>query len=178
MRNHPSLPIDADRLWRSHEEMGQLGATPKGGVNRQALTAQDQQARALFTQWAQAAGCIVETDCVGNLFARRLGRDPDLPAVCTGSNLDTQPTGGKYDGAYGVLAGLEILRALNDAGIETERSIESSPGRMRKEPALPIADPRCLRERPIWNRPIMRQTHRVFDLKTPLSRSGQKAPCS
>jgi beta-ureidopropionase / N-carbamoyl-L-amino-acid hydrolase len=124
MRNHPSLPIDADRLWRSHEEMGQLGATPKGGVNRQALTAQDQQARALFTQWAQAAGCIVETDCVGNLFARRLGRDPKLPAVCTGSHLDTQPTGGKYDGAYGVLAGLEILRALNDAGIETERSIE------------------------------------------------------
>jgi N-carbamoyl-L-amino-acid hydrolase len=119
-----SLPIDADRLWNSLEELGKIGATEKGGVNRQALTAEDQQARRLFTHWAEQAGCTVDTDCVGNLFARRSGRFPDLPAVCTGSHLDTQPTGGKYDGAYGVMAGLEILRALNDTGIETERSIE------------------------------------------------------
>ncbi len=124
MRNHPSLPIDTNRLWQAHEELAKLGATLKGGVNRQALTREDQAARALFTHWAESAGCRVESDCVGNLFARREGRDPTLPAVCTGSHLDTQPTGGKYDGAYGVLAGLEVLCALNDAGIETERSIE------------------------------------------------------
>jgi N-carbamoyl-L-amino-acid hydrolase len=107
-----------------HMEMAQFGATAKGGVNRQALTEEEAAARALFTKWAEAAGCTVEADAVGNLFARRPGRRPDLAPVCTGSHLDTQPTGGKFDGAYGVLAGLETIQALNDAGIETERPIE------------------------------------------------------
>lgn len=124
MRNGAPLPIDAARLWSSLEAMARHGATPRGGVNRQALTAEDGAARALFADWAAAAGCTVETDAVGNLFARRPGRNPSLPAVCTGSHLDTQPTGGRFDGVYGVLAGLEVLRALNDAGIETERPVE------------------------------------------------------
>lgn len=124
MNNFPALEIDTDRLWQSLMDLAQLGATPKGGVNRQALTAEDQAARALFTLWARQAGCSVATDRVGNLFARRPGRDNALAPVCTGSHLDTQPTGGKFDGAYGVLAGIEVIRALNDAGIETQRPIE------------------------------------------------------
>lgn len=124
MHETPTIKTDASRLWQSHEDMARIGATPKGGVNRQALTREDAEARALFIEWAGAARCVVETDAVGNIFARRPGRFPDLPAVATGSHLDTQPTGGKYDGAYGVLAGLEVVRALNDAGIETDRPIE------------------------------------------------------
>lgn len=120
-----ALPkIDTTRLWDTHMAMARLGATAKGGVNRQALTEEEAAARTLFIGWAEAAGCTVETDAVGNIFARRPGRRAELPAVCTGSHLDTQPTGGKFDGAYGVLAGLEVIRALNDAGIETERPIE------------------------------------------------------
>jgi N-carbamoyl-L-amino-acid hydrolase len=120
----PLIQTDANRLWQAHEDMARHGATPKGGVNRQALTAEDGAARALFMQWAEDAGCSIETDAVGNIFARRPGLRPDLPAVATGSHLDTQPTGGKYDGAYGVLAGLEVVRALNDAGVRTERPID------------------------------------------------------
>lgn len=118
------LPIDAARLWQSHIDLAQHGATPKGGVNRQALTPEDGTARNLFRHWAEEAGCRVELDAVGNIFARRPGRKPDWPSVCTGSHLDTQPTGGKFDGAYGVLAGLEVVRALNDAEIETLHPID------------------------------------------------------
>ncbi len=119
-----ALPINADRLWHSHMDMARHGATPKGGVNRQALTPEDAAARELFMDWARNAGCTVQIDAVGNIFARRPGRDHDAPSVCTGSHLDTQPTGGKFDGAYGVLAGLEVVRALNDAAIETRRPID------------------------------------------------------
>lgn len=118
------LEIDPTRLWRMHEELAQLGATPRGGVNRQALTEADADARKLFQNWAKDAGCTVTTDAAGNLFARLDGREPTLPAVATGSHLDTQPTGGRFDGAYGVLAGLEVLNALKQTNITPLRPIE------------------------------------------------------
>ena len=119
-----NLRIDAARLWQSLMEMAQIGATAKGGVNRLALTDLDRKARQLFTRWCEDAGCTVSHDAMGNIFARRPGRDDTLPPVVTGSHLDSQPTGGKYDGAYGVLAGLEVVRALNDADFQTEAPIE------------------------------------------------------
>jgi len=119
-----SLSIDPDRLWDSLMELARIGATDKGGVCRLALSDLDRQGRELFVSWVEAAGCTVRVDAIGNLFARRPGRNPSLPAVATGSHIDTQPTGGKFDGNYGVLAGLEVLRTLNDAGIETEAPLE------------------------------------------------------
>jgi len=119
-----NLRIDSDRLWQSLMDMARIGATPKGGVCRLALTDLDRQGRDLFAQWARSVGCTVEIDRVGNMFARRPGKRADLPAVMTGSHLDTQPTGGRFDGVYGVLAGLEVLRTLADAKIETDRAIE------------------------------------------------------
>ena len=106
--------------------MGQIGATARGGCNRQALTDADRDGRALFADWARAAGCTVRIDAIGNLFARRPGRDDALPVVMTGSHLDTQPTGGKFDGVYGVLAGLEVIESLNDLAISTAHPIEVS----------------------------------------------------
>ncbi len=120
-----TLPrIDATRLWASLMQMAELGATPRGGVCRMALTELDRQARDLFTRWATEAGCTLRVDAIGNLFARRPGTQPGLPAVATGSHIDTQPTGGKFDGNYGVLAGLEVLRTLNDHGIHTQAPLE------------------------------------------------------
>ena len=116
--------INRDRLWRSLMDLAQLGATAKGGVCRLALTDLDRQARDLFVQWCEAAGCSVSVDAIGNIFARRPGRDPALPPVMTGSHIDTQPTGGKFDGCYGVMAGLEVIRTLNDLQIETQAPIE------------------------------------------------------
>ncbi len=121
---HDNIRIDGGRLWSSLMEMAEFGATPKGGVCRISFTEEDRQARNLFTKWCEGAGLSVSVDKFGNMFGRRAGRNPDLAPVMVGSHLDSQPTGGKYDGAYGVLAGLEILRCLNDAGIETERPIE------------------------------------------------------
>ncbi len=119
-----AIRIDGDRLWGSLMELARIGATPAGGVNRQALTDQDKQARDLFSRWCQEAGCVMRADPIGNLIARRSGRDDTLPAVMMGSHLDSQPTGGKFDGAYGVMAGLEVLRSLHDAGVVTEHPIE------------------------------------------------------
>ena len=119
-----ALSIDADRLWQSLMDLARIGATPKGGVCRLALTELDRQARDLFVAWARAEGCSIRVDAIGNLFARRPGRRDALPAIATGSHIDTQPTGGKFDGNYGVLAGLEVVRTLNAAGIETEAPIE------------------------------------------------------
>ncbi|MFT0476117.1 Zn-dependent hydrolase [Pseudomonas antarctica] len=116
--------INRDRLWQSLMDLAQLGATVKGGVCRLALTDLDRQARDLFVQWCEAAGCSVSVDAIGNIFARRAGRNPALPPVMTGSHIDTQPTGGKFDGCYGVMAGLEVIRTLNDLGIETQAPIE------------------------------------------------------
>ena len=120
------LKINGDRLWGSLMEMAKIGATPKGGVCRLTLTDLDKQGRDLFVQWCEAAGCTVKVDQMGNIFARRPGRNNHLAPVGTGSHLDSQPTGGRFDGVYGVLAGLEVIRTLNDHGIETERPVEAS----------------------------------------------------
>lgn len=119
-----TVRIDGERLWASLMEMAKIGATPGGGVGRLALTDLDREARDLFVSWCEAAGCTVFVDRIGNVIARRAGRDADAAPVMTGSHLDTQPLGGKFDGIYGVLAGLEVVRALNDAGIETHRPID------------------------------------------------------
>lgn len=116
--------IDGNRLWDSLMEMARIGATEKGGVCRLALTDLDKAARDLFVQWCEEAGCTVTVDRMGNIFARRPGRNDALPPVMTGSHLDSQPTGGKFDGAYGVLAGLEVVRSLNDMAEETEAPVE------------------------------------------------------
>lgn len=116
--------ISEPRLWARHEAMGAIGATPRGGVKRLALSDEDARAQALLCQWAQARGYDCARDTVGNLWVTRPGTSPDAPSVVSGSHLDSQPTGGKYDGTYGVLAALEVLEALDDAGISTHRSIE------------------------------------------------------
>ncbi len=118
------LSVNAERLLASLATMAELGATPKGGVNRQTLTDLDRDARDLFRAWCEEAGLTVRVDEMGNLFARRAGRDDGRAPVQTGSHLDTQPTGGRYDGALGVLAGLEVMRALNDADYVTEAPLE------------------------------------------------------
>ena len=122
--DRPNLKIDSDRLWSSLMEVGQIGGTEKGGVCRIALTDLDRQGRDLFVRWAKAAGCTIKVDQVGNIFARREGRDPAKPPIMTGSHLDTQPTGGRFDGVYGVLAGLEVLRTLNDRSVATQAPVE------------------------------------------------------
>ena len=119
-----SLRINGQRLWDSLMELAAIGATKKGGVCRLALTSLDRQGRDLFVNQARAAGCSIRIDSIGNIFARREGRNPALPVVMTGSHIDTQPTGGKFDGNYGVLAGLEVFKTLNDAGIVTEAPLE------------------------------------------------------
>jgi len=119
-----ALRIDGARLWQSLMDLAQIGATPKGGVCRIALTDLDRQGRDLFVRWARGAGCSIRVDAIGNIFARRAGQDDSLPPVMTGSHIDTQPTGGKFDGNYGVLAGLEVVRTLNAAGVRTRAPIE------------------------------------------------------
>jgi beta-ureidopropionase / N-carbamoyl-L-amino-acid hydrolase len=119
-----ALRINSARLWDSLMQMAKIGATPKGGVCRLALTDLDRQGRDLFVQWAREAGCTISVDRIGNVFARRAGRNDALPPVITGSHADSQPTGGKFDGIYGVLGGLEVIRTLNDHGIETEHPLE------------------------------------------------------
>jgi len=121
-----TLKINQDRLWNSLMEMAVFGATEKGGCARLTLTDLDKQARELFISWCQDAGCTISVDQIGNIFATRPGRNMDLPAVGTGSHLDTQPTGGKFDGVFGVLSGVEVLRTLQDNNIETEAPIEVS----------------------------------------------------
>jgi len=131
MTNSVATPTDIDqlringtRLWDSLMALAQIGATLKGGVCRLALTDLDRQGRDLVTRWAREAGMTVTIDKIGNGFMRRAGRNNALPPIVTGSHIDTQPTGGKFDGNYGVLAGLEVVRTLNDRGIETEAPIE------------------------------------------------------
>lgn len=121
-----NLRIDGQRLWNSLMEMAKIGATEKGGCCRLALTDLDRESRDLFVRWCKDAGCTVRVDKMGNIFARRAGRNNDLPPVMTGSHLDTQPTGGRFDGVYGVLAGLEVIRSLNDLGYETEHPVEAA----------------------------------------------------
>src|SRR6195256_4113495 len=122
--DRPNLRIDSDRLWSSLMELAEIGGTEKGGVCRIALTDLDRQGRDLFVRWAKEAGCSIKVDQLGNIFARREGRDPGKPPVMTGSHLDSQPTGGKFDGAYGVMAGLEVVCTMNDLGIRTRAPVE------------------------------------------------------
>jgi N-carbamoyl-L-amino-acid hydrolase len=117
MRN---LKIDARRLWDEIHETGKIGGTAKGGVRRLTLSDEDRQVRDWFAAKARALGCTVTVDGVGNMFALRAGRNPDRLPIAMGSHLDTQPTGGKFDGILGVLAGVEVLQTLNDNNIETE----------------------------------------------------------
>lgn len=118
-----NLRINADRLWDSLMEMAKIGPGVAGGNNRQTLTDEDGVGRALFQSWCEAAGCTMGLDQMGNMFARREGTDSDALPVYVGSHLDTQPTGGKYDGVLGVLAGLEIIRTLNDLDVKTKHPI-------------------------------------------------------
>ncbi len=156
------MAIREDRLWQRHVEMAKLGATAKGGVNRQALSAEDIAARRLLASWAGARGFTVTTDPIGNVFVRRAGSEADAEPVMTGSHMDSQPTGGRFDGIYGVLAGFEALEALEDAGIATRRPVEVVAwmneegsrfpvgamgsavyaGRLALDKALAVADPK------------------------------------
>jgi N-carbamoyl-L-amino-acid hydrolase len=118
------LRVDGERLWRSLMTMAEIGATPAGGVNRQTLTDEDRRGRDLFRSWCEEAGLHVSIDRMGSMFARREGTDADRPPVMLGSHLDSQPTGGKFDGALGVLAALEVVRTLNDQAIRTRAPLE------------------------------------------------------
>lgn len=119
MNSMNNLVIDAQRLWKDLVETAQIGGTQKGGIRRLTLTDEDRRVRSWFQEQCQALGCDVNVDEVGNMFAIRKGRRTDLPPIAMGSHLDTQPTGGKFDGVLGVLAGLECLRSLADAGYRT-----------------------------------------------------------
>lgn len=131
---YQALRINGERLWQRLMTMAQIGATPKGGVCRVALTEEDRRGRDLFIQWCREANCTISIDQMGNIFARRadsglslglsLGLSDDLPPVLAGSHLDSQPTGGKFDGVYGVLAALEVVETLNDQQIQTTAPLE------------------------------------------------------
>jgi N-carbamoyl-L-amino-acid hydrolase len=118
------ISVDGERLWKRIMDMAEIGKTAKGGCNRRALTDEDKQGRDLFCEWAESVDCDVSVDMVGNIFARRAGTDATLPSVLIGSHLDTQPTGGRFDGVYGVLAGIEVIETLNDNNISTLHPID------------------------------------------------------
>ena len=118
------LEIDGARLWDSLEASGEIGKLRDTGLRRLPLSDADKEMRDLFCTWARDAGCTVTVDQVGNIFARRPGTEDSLPAIATGSHLDTQMCGGKYDGVLGVMSGLEVIRTLNDRGIQTKRAME------------------------------------------------------
>jgi beta-ureidopropionase / N-carbamoyl-L-amino-acid hydrolase len=119
-----NLRVDGARLWKTLLEIGEIGATPGGGCRRLALTSEDRAARELFMGWAREAGAKISVDRIGNIFCRRAGSQDALPPVMLGSHLDTVPTGGKFDGALGVIAALEVLRTLEDRKIRTLAPIE------------------------------------------------------
>ena len=118
-----NLRINGDRLWDSLMAMAEIGPGVRGGNNRQTLTDSDRDGRLLFKRWCEDAGMTVAVDSMGNMFARREGTDPAALPVMVGSHLDTQPTGGRYDGVLGVLGGLEVVRSMNDLGIRTRHPI-------------------------------------------------------
>lgn len=121
---HNGLRVNGERLWRSLMDLATIGATPRGGVRRLALTDLDQQGRDRVVGWFREAGLQVRIDRIGNIFARRAGTDPSRHAVVSGSHIDTQPSGGRFDGNYGVLAALEVVRTLNDQSIQTAAPID------------------------------------------------------
>src|SRR2546425_8161620 len=116
--------VRQDRLWQRHLQIAEIGATGRGGVNRQALTLEDAEARRRVLAWAAACGFEASVDPIGNIFIRRAGRSPTARPIVSGSHLDTQPTGGNFDGVFGVLAALEVLEAVGDAGVETVHPLE------------------------------------------------------
>lgn len=124
MSDQSNLTINGERLWHSIMAMAEVGPGQQGGSCRLALTDEDKQGRNLFVSWCESAGCSISIDDMGNIFARRPGKNDSLLPVAAGSHLDTQPHGGKFDGIYGVLAALEVIRSLNDANIETTAPIE------------------------------------------------------
>lgn len=124
MSNTNNLKISGDRLWQSILSMAEIGPGTEGGSSRLALTDEDKAGRDLFIGWCETIGCEITVDDMGNLFARRSGSDNSLPPVVAGSHLDTQPHGGRFDGVYGVLAGLEVLRTLHDANVQTRAPLE------------------------------------------------------
>ncbi len=119
-----NLVIDPQRLWDSLMETAKIGANEKGGIHRLALSDEDRAVRDWFRSACEALGCAVTVDDCGNMFARRPGKRDDLDPICMGSHLDTQPTGGKFDGVLGVLAALEVMHTLHSAGYETNAPIE------------------------------------------------------
>jgi beta-ureidopropionase / N-carbamoyl-L-amino-acid hydrolase len=119
-----NLTIDPQRLWDSLMETARFGATDKGGIRRLTLSDEDRQVHDWFKRACEEIGCSVSVDDCGNMFARRAGKRGDLPPICMGSHLDTQPTGGKFDGTLGVLGALEVMRTLHATGYETNASIE------------------------------------------------------
>lgn len=119
-----TLTVNGDRLWQSLMTLAQIGATQKGGVKRLALTDLDKQGRDLVVSWGREAGMQITVDQIGNIFMRRPGTDASAAPVMSGSHIDTQPTGGKFDGNYGVLAALEVVRTLNDRNIRTKAPLE------------------------------------------------------
>jgi N-carbamoyl-L-amino-acid hydrolase len=120
----PAPSVDRDRLWQTLMDMARIGATAEGGSNRQALSDDDVRGRALLLEWCEPLGLKLERDAIGNMFLRRPGSDPAARAVAFGSHLDTVPTGGRFDGIFGVLSGLEVMRALHDGGITTRAPLE------------------------------------------------------
>ncbi|MBK1671490.1 hypothetical protein CKO28_26175 [Rhodovibrio sodomensis] len=116
--------VSDERLWRRHMEMAEIGAIAGGGVNRQALSGEDIQARDLLIKWGRQIGLVEAVDPIANLFLRLEGRDPGLPPLLVGSHMDSQPAGGRFDGIYGVLAGLEVVEAYVAADVRPQRSIE------------------------------------------------------
>ncbi|MDM7255556.1 MAG: Zn-dependent hydrolase [Paracoccus sp. (in: a-proteobacteria)] len=118
-----NMTVDGARLWDSLMEMAKIGPGVAGGNNRQTLTDEDAEGRALFQRWCEEAGMVMGVDTMGNMFLRQEGAEPDLDPVYIGSHLDTQPTGGKFDGVLGVLSGLEVIRAIRDMGVRTRRPI-------------------------------------------------------
>ncbi|MFA7437841.1 Zn-dependent hydrolase [Castellaniella sp.] len=124
MTRNMTLTIDGDRLWQSLMDLARIGPTAKGGSCRLALTDLDTRGRDLVTGWMKEAGLDIRVDQIGNIIGRRAGQDPDLKPVAMGSHIDTQPTGGRFDGCYGVMAGLEVMRTLNDQGVQTRAPLE------------------------------------------------------
>src|SRR5437588_8896437 len=120
------IRIDSERLWKSLMDLARIGATPKGGVRRIALSAADREGRDQFVRWAREAALAVRWDAVGNIFARRPGSDAGADAVMMGSHLDPQPSGGRFDGAYGVMAGLEVMRPPNHQRRRTRAPLEAA----------------------------------------------------
>jgi N-carbamoyl-L-amino-acid hydrolase len=186
---NPIAPrVSGTRLWSRLMEMAEIGATSQGGCNRQALTDGDREGRKLFGSWATAAGCSLRVDAIGNIFVRRPGRDDTLPVVMTGSHLDTQPTGGKFDGIYGVLAGLEVVESLNDRAVETRHPIEVAvwcneegcrfPAAMMGSAVwsgrMPLASAYALTDRS--GRSVRQELERLgVDISSPMSRQAVKA---